>query len=232
MGLTKKNMYEQKPVEPVKVQEEPPAPVALPSTIEFSFDDGYKDDLRIASILEQYGLRGTFYIIIDAVGRPGFMNWEDIKDLDRRGHEIGSHTVTHPADLKKLYDEELFVEVQNSKDMLEMVLGHTVKKFCYPRGRLDERVEHTVNQAGYVHARVTGEVGNTVLEDNLRAPGTIQIYPREKYGELSIVDYAKKTIDKVKANGGYCNVWGHAKEIRELNLWNDLEEICKYATGK
>ncbi len=112
--------------------------------IETSWDDGFTFDFKIVELLKKYNLPGTFYIIVDAIGKEGFLTWEQIKDFDKQGFSIGSHTMTHPNDLKDLFEERLFYEIQNSKDIIEAALGHPISKFCYPRGRYDARVKEMV----------------------------------------------------------------------------------------
>lgn len=202
-------------------------------TIETSWDDGSSYDVRLAEILKKYvALKAVFYIIVGKVGEDGYLSWEQVKDLEKKGFEIGSHTMSHPHDLKTLYDEDLHYEVQNSKDILEAVLGHPVSKFCYPRGRFDERVQAKVIDAGYLSARGTGKPGILEVKDKYAIPGTIHIFQRAEYGNLNIVDFAKKTIDEAVAKGGYINIWGHSKEINDNNLWRELEQVLSYANSK
>lgn len=196
--------------------------------INFSFDDGWALDMRIADMLEYYGFYATFYIIVDRVGQENCLTWDQIKELDRRGFTIGSHTVTHPMDMKALYDEELYYEVKNSKEMLETVLGRTVTKFCYPRGRYDERVLAAVEEAGYISARAVGKPGVLEIKNQFEIPGTIHIYQRQEYNGVPILEYAKQIIDKVRAQGGFCEIWGHSREIDQNNLWGVLEDVLKY----
>lgn len=201
--------------------------------IEFtcSFDDGGKDDLKIVKLLQKYKLPATFYIVLDWVGKDGFLDWDDIKEMDRLGFKIGSHSITHPSDLKKLYDEQLHFEIQNSKDMIETALGHNIESFCYPRGRANERVKRFVVDAGYVEARGTGKPGIIRADDRFYLPGTIHIYQRKEYDNKSIWEFAKETIDKVKKEGGYCNIWAHSAEIQKFQNWGVLEDILKYASN-
>ena len=199
--------------------------------IVYSVDDGGVLDLRIADLLEKYGLSGIFYVVLDWIGQEGFLTWDDIKELAKKGHTIGSHTISHPQDLKKLYDDELHYEIQNSKDMLEIALGFSIKSFCYPRGRTNKRVKEFVVGAGYIEARGTGKPGITEIEDKFYLPGTIHIYQRKEYGDKSIFEFAKETIDRVVKEGGYCNVWCHSAEIEREGLWKVLEEVLKYASS-
>ncbi len=208
MALTKKNLYKKKDIK-----------------IEISFDDGGILDLKVADMLDKYGLKATFYVVIDYVGQEGYLTWENIKDLDKRGFTIGSHTCSHPQDLKKLHEEDLFYEIQNSKDMIETVLGHGITKFCYPRGRQNERVRQIVAEAGYIEARVTGKPGIIEVKDKLQMPGTIHIYQRKEYGNQNIVDFASDVFEKLKKEGGYCNVWGHSQEMQREQMWSTLEGV-------
>lgn len=197
--------------------------------IETSWDDGNVLDMKLASILQRYKLPAVFYIIVERVGEPGYLTWDNIKVLENAGFEIGSHTMSHPTDMKLLHDEQLHYEVQNSKDMLEAVVGHSILKFCYPRGRYDDRVQRKVAEAGYVEARTTGTPGILEVKDKLAVPGTIHIFQRKEYGELSILEYAISVIDKAKAKGGYVNIWGHSWEIDRDKNWGVLEKILSYA---
>lgn len=202
---------------------------------ETSWDDGSVLDLQTAKILEECGFvkNSTFYIVIDWVGTKGYLTWDQIKDLSNRGFEIGSHTMTHPMDLKELHDEFLFVELQTSKDAIEAVLDKGCQKLCYPRGRGDERVRKAVNNAGYIEARTTGEVGVIDGSDKLWLPGTIHIYPRDGYNGEPWQEYAKKVLAKAKLEAMnndtvYFNLWGHSTELEQLNAWNDLRDFLNY----
>jgi hypothetical protein len=57
--------------------------------LNFSFDDNNKSHGKISRILEQYGFRGTFFVITSS------MYVDTLRGMIDRGHEIGSHTVNH-----------------------------------------------------------------------------------------------------------------------------------------
>jgi peptidoglycan/xylan/chitin deacetylase (PgdA/CDA1 family) len=216
MGLTKANM--KKPEVKIEVIE--------PSyKIEFSFDDGGILDLKIAELLKKYHFTATFYPVLDWIGKQGFLSWNHLGELDKNGFKVGSHTISHPQDLKALFDEDLHLEIQNSKDMIETALGHSISSFCYPRGRYDERVRDKVVNAGYVEARTTGAPGITIIKDKYALPGTIHIFQRPEYGSQSILEFATNTLERLKREGGYCNIWAHSAEIERDGNWEVLEKI-------
>jgi peptidoglycan/xylan/chitin deacetylase (PgdA/CDA1 family) len=85
----------------------------------------------------------------------GMMSWDQLRDLSRAGHEIGSHSLTHPI-LPQHADAELEHEVAGSKALLEERLQLEVSSFCYPNGDYDARVADAVARAGYRLAVTTG----------------------------------------------------------------------------
>jgi peptidoglycan/xylan/chitin deacetylase (PgdA/CDA1 family) len=80
--------------------------------------------------------------------------WDQLREMNQAGIEIGSHTVTHPI-LTNVDDEQLRYELVSSKSRLESELNSPVTLFCYPNGTYDDRVEAAVRDAGYKLAVTT-----------------------------------------------------------------------------
>ena len=59
------------------------------------------------------------------------MDWRQIRRLQKQGHIIGSHTLTHP-NLAHISEVELIRELKESKRVLESRLGVSVVHFSYP----------------------------------------------------------------------------------------------------
>lgn len=96
---------------------------------------------------------------LSAGGSPpkdGFrsMSVAQVVELHRRGHEVGSHTVSH-AMLPDLDDAALRDEVEGSRENLSSWLGADVPGFCYPDGSHDERTVAAVVRAGHAYACTT-----------------------------------------------------------------------------
>src|SRR4030042_185491 len=109
-----------------------------------SWDDGTITDIRLAGLLEKYGIRGTFYIAESWPPNP--LSKKDIIALDIR-FEIGAHSMTQP-DLTKISQAEARREIEDSKTYLEDLLGHKVSMFCYPRGKYNEYVKRMTRDCG------------------------------------------------------------------------------------
>jgi peptidoglycan/xylan/chitin deacetylase (PgdA/CDA1 family) len=108
----------------------------------FTFDDAYVSALEHATAaLEANGARGTFYAVSSLVGASS--EWdgtaarplaplETLLEAQRRGHEIGNHTVRHPH-LDRLSLEEQRAEVREADRWLRDQ-GLKPGSFCYPYG--------------------------------------------------------------------------------------------------
>lgn len=84
-------------------------------------------------------------------GEYGPMSLESLRALAQRGHEIGSHTLSHPL-LPQLEPAELERELSSSRSRLADWLGAAPRGFCYPNGDCDARVVRAVQAAGYSYA--------------------------------------------------------------------------------
>ena len=118
-----------------------------------SWDDGHPLDLRVAECLATYGMVGTFYVPLRSRTRP-LMTREQLQTLRQMGMEIGSHTMMH-ADLTQLAPAQARLELRQSKDCLEHLLGEPVTSLCYPKGKFNQQVRSLTAEAGYHVARTT-----------------------------------------------------------------------------
>ncbi|HEV2035601.1 MAG TPA: polysaccharide deacetylase family protein [Candidatus Dormibacteraeota bacterium] len=128
----------------------------LPSRpVILSFDDGYADFYTTAlPILRAHDFTAVAYIVSGFVGQWSYMTAAQIVEIDRRGIEIGSHTVHH-ANLAKAAPGNVQVELVASKQALEQLIGHPVYSFCYPSGQYNGAVAAAVQAAGYSNATTT-----------------------------------------------------------------------------
>lgn len=106
----------------------------------FSFDDGYADNYDALTLLEDYGIKGTFFVISSRIGEPGYLTADQIKDMDERGFAIGSHTANH-ENLLDISASAVDDEMRISKEKLESILGHPVLSVAYPGGFASNTIE-------------------------------------------------------------------------------------------
>jgi len=136
-----------------------------PRSVVITFDDGYLDNFEVAApILTRLALPATFFVVTrymstDTVAwwdeslprQPGWMSWEQVRQLARAGFEIGAHTRTH-VDLGKVRGEEAEREIAGAREDLARELGRAPAHFAYPYGQREHLLEENrelVRQAGY-----------------------------------------------------------------------------------
>ncbi len=130
------------------------APVILnPSTAEgwaLTFDDGGISNYDvILPELEDRGWKAHFFIVTSCIGSPGFMSADQTRELHRLGHSVGSHSVTHPAGMRKMPAKKILKEWQDSKNRLEDILGESVTSAAVPFGSVDSASLNTLASTGY-----------------------------------------------------------------------------------
>jgi peptidoglycan/xylan/chitin deacetylase (PgdA/CDA1 family) len=129
---------------------------ALPAKpVIISVDDGYVDDVtRILPALQRFHMVATFFVITGRMTEPGFLNADQIRQLDQAGMDVGDHTAHH-VDLRLLTANELATETAGSRRVLQHVLGHPVYFFAYPFGAFNDAVISGVKAAGFTMAYTT-----------------------------------------------------------------------------
>lgn len=71
------------------------------AAVSFTFDDGPQSDVDVAlPLLKKYGYKATFNIVTNWAngggGTSGMLNWSSVQDIADAGHEIASHSDSHP----------------------------------------------------------------------------------------------------------------------------------------
>jgi len=82
------------------------------------------------------------------------MTWEQVREMRKAGHAIGSHALTHRP-LATLTSDEQAREIHESRRELQGVLGDEIRSFAYPVGgprHFNETSVNLVRTAGYQQA--------------------------------------------------------------------------------
>ena len=122
-----------------------------PGALSLTFDDGYISQYTSAvPALNARGLRGTFFIITSFPG--DCVTWDNLRTMASMGHEIGSHTITHP-DLATLSSSAAENEISASQAAINaQIPGQKCVTFAYPFGSYNSSVEALVKKY-YLAAR-------------------------------------------------------------------------------
>jgi peptidoglycan/xylan/chitin deacetylase (PgdA/CDA1 family) len=114
-----------------------------------TFDDGgVSYSTLIADRLESRGWRGHCFVTTDCIGRSGFLDAAQIRELHARGHVIGSHSASHPARFSACSFEQMVREWRDSRARLEDLLGDAVTVASVPGGYFSAAVARAAAEAG------------------------------------------------------------------------------------
>ncbi len=102
---------------------------------------------RLLDLYDKYGVKATFFY----TGHIAKLYPEVVKMAYERGHEVGSHGLTHEVD--KAFDvlspEEQLSHLRQSKQILEDIIGEEVVSFRAPAARVDESFPQIMREAGF-----------------------------------------------------------------------------------
>jgi peptidoglycan/xylan/chitin deacetylase (PgdA/CDA1 family) len=179
-----------------------------------TFDDGCETDLIAAApILQEYGFRATFYLTAGFLGTPGYLNPDQVRQLDAIGFEIGCHSMTHPY-LSDLSDSELSREIGDAKCQIEQTLGHTIEHFSCPGGRYNRRTLEMARRAGFrtvansrFYANSPGtdpyELGRVAMLRDLRLEQFAVICHGRGLWKKRLLNGSRETVRQVLGNRVY-----------------------------
>lgn len=194
-----------------------------------TYDDGVLQDERFVALLNKYGIKGTFNLNSQLMqeefswthpnGMPVTrLSPERAKHL-YDGHEIASHTLTHPY-MQNLSDAELYRQLKTDKDNLEALFGREVTGFAVPFDYYDDRIAECAKACGFAYARKSDCTGHfTPCTDPYHwQTGIYHIQP----GLTEFVAEFLHTQEELAV----CQIVGHSYDLDAENLWGTLERIC------
>ena len=206
--------------------------------VTLSYDDGCRDDIRMADTISKYGLKCTFNLTANPA-----MTKEVIQEhiLDK-GHEIAVHGAQHRAEglqrpaagIKDILDCRLY---------LEKTFDRIIRGMAYPdsgitrfgNGTSYETVKQYLSDLGIVYSRtLAGDNNKFELPTDWHA-----WMPTAHHKNPQIMEYVKEFVE-LDIDGSYgarryprlFYIWGHSFEFERDNNWDRLTEICEALSGK
>ena len=102
---------------------------------------------RLLDLYDKYGIKATFFY----TGHIAKLYPQVVKMAHERGHEVGSHGLTH--EVSKAFDvlspEEQLSHLKQSKQILEDIIGEEVSSFRAPAARVDKAFPQVLAEAGF-----------------------------------------------------------------------------------
>ena len=195
-----------------------------------SYDDGVLQDERFVKLLNAYNLKGTFNL------NSGLMENEFewihetgciVKRLSKEnvlslydGHEVASHTLTHPF-MQEKTENEIMKELETDKKNLEKLFGRQIKGFAVPFDYYSELIESCVKKCGFEYARISEESLSFAPQPN---------YHRWKATVFHLDDSLEKLAEdfiQTDEELALFQIAGHSYDLDTENMWDKIEAILK-----
>ena len=135
----------------------------------FTFDDATESQYSVvAPLLKQFGFGATFFVCefpSKLNDRSVYMNWKQIKELDRMGFEVANHTRTHTG-VSKLTKNQFLEELNYIEGKCDSMGIEKPSNFAYPGYDLSLPVLETLKEKAYKFARAGGSRAYDPLSDH------------------------------------------------------------------
>jgi len=209
--------------------------------ITFSYDDGISQDIRLVELFNKYGLKATFNINSELLGKPGKLIRNGVEVRHDKiapervatiyaGHEVAAHTLTHPF-LPRTADAEVIRQVEEDRKNLSALCGYEVVGMAYPSGGVnnDERVADIIKKnTGIKYARTITSNHGFAGQDNL-----FRFNPSVYYIEESLDEIVDAFLALEAEEPALLYIWGHSYEMDAGYItWEKFEEICARLAGR
>ncbi len=193
-----------------------------------TYDDGVVQDIRFVELLNRYQLKGTFNLNsalleneFEWIHESGYV----VKRLKTEnaislytGHEIASHTLTHPY-MGSLTKEEILNELSKDKANLERLFGRDIKGFAVPFDYYSELIALCVKECGFEYARISEESHSFSPQQDFYKWRATVFHSDDKLWDLT--QQFVETDDEL----ALFQIVGHSYDLDIENKWDILERI-------
>ena len=128
-----------------------------PRTVVLTIDDGYRSFYETGlPLLQEFGYPATLYVNTANVGNRDYFTWQDIREAQQKGIEIGCHSHAHGHFLDAASQEEMksmFIsDLATAQTIFSDSLGFIPDLYSYPYGEYDDLLGAMLKEAGFKSA--------------------------------------------------------------------------------
>ncbi len=214
-------------------------PEGRPQAVTLSYDDGVKADIKLASIINKYGIKCTFnYNNFERLTKE-----EVIENVISHGHEIAVHGADHKA-VGVVRPIDMIKDVLSCRTFLESEFNMIIRGMAYPDsgiralmpGNTYEDIKRRLIDLDIAYARTLGNDNNS-----FRLPADFYAWePTAHHKNPKMFEYIEEFLnadysEKVYSSKRYPRlfyIWGHSFEFERDDNWELLEKICQKLSGK
>ena len=171
-----------------------------------TIDDGFESFYKEAwPYLKKNKIPFILFVSTEPVGKNGYMNWEQIKEIDNHDFaSIGHHSHSHDY-LTKFNFEKFVDDIERSINIFNSKLGYNPSFFSYPFG------EYNLEQKNYISKNFEFAFGqhSGVIDLNKDRYELPRFPINEKYGEIKrfkeVISYLPLQYKIIKPENKFMN---------------------------
>jgi poly-beta-1,6-N-acetyl-D-glucosamine N-deacetylase len=129
---------------------------AVMMTVDDSYLSFYEAGMPV---IRKFGIPISLFVNTDSVGTPGYMSWEQIREVAAQGVEIGNHTASHAYLVEKgagetddQWRKRVYDDILKAQHAFERELGFAPNIFAYPYGEYSSEIIDVLKDLGFIAA--------------------------------------------------------------------------------
>ncbi len=214
-------------------------PKGMAKAVTLSYDDGFKQDIKLSQILSKYNIKCTFNLNSENFRGEQCITKEDIeKYIISEGHEVAIHGSFHraPARIRAI---EGIRDILDCRLELERNYNQIIRGMAYPDTGNTEFIEKTsyetvknyLSSLDIAYARtINGDNNSFALPHDW-----YQWMPTAHHNNPKVMEFVDEFLSLSPNKSTYVPIrhprlfflWGHSYEFDNRNNWDLIEEICK-----
>lgn len=213
-------------------------PEGRKKALTFSYDDAVTQDVRLLTLMNQYGVKGTFNINTGCLGLKSLhqqngktvthnkLKPEEIADT-YKGHELAVHGLTH-LDLARVPSGTAAYEVSADRRNIEVITKAPVRGMAYSFGTYTKETLEVLKSCGIVYSRTVQSTHSFGLPEDF-----LCWHPTCHHADEELMKLAEQFVN---GEARYEEpmlfyVWGHSYEFDVTDAWEAMETFLKYVSG-
>ena len=204
--------------------------------VTFSFDDGTVQDEKVVSILNKYGMKGTFNLNAIIFKEPKVLNGstprlskEKALELFKDSpHEVACHGLYHGRVSANPIASEMY-NTLIEREILEDVFKNIVRGMAYPYGAHTPSLAKALHNTGIAYSRTTKNTHRFDIPTEDDEMWWMMWHPTCHHQDQKVFELAQNFLDrKITHYPEMFYIWGHSVELeRKENGEEDFEKLCK-----
>ena len=206
--------------------------------VTFSYDDGVRQDKRLAALFTEYGMKATFNFNCEFMRGVNFTKEQIQEYFLSHGHEIAVHGANHRAN-GNMRPIEGIRDVLDCRLELEERCDRIIRGMAYPDSGITsmgnfgnyEMIKNYLTELDIAYARTLGGDNNDFLlplDFHAWMPSAHHNNPKimQYIDEFLALDISTKAYH-ARRMPRLLYIWGHSYEFDQNNNWEHIEAICQ-----